>query len=108
MIDQELTDRVNELQRQNAELNRANDVLIAQKDLLQSELNLLYLIDESKDGAKSVLILDIKTKTKTLVVKQLMDILYKHLTRKTGGDGLPMHILDMSFVEYVDFIYSAH
>lgn len=108
MIDQELTDRVNELQRQNAELNRDNDVLRAQKDLLQSELNLLYLIDESKDGAKSVLISDIKSRTKTFTVKHLMDVLFKHITFKVDSDGSPMHILDMSFVEYVDFIFSAH
>ena len=90
-----------------AELNRTLDVLTAQKDLLQSELNLLCLIDESKDGSKSQLIMDVKLRIKTFVVKHLMDILYKHLSYKTDEKGMPIHILDMSFVEYVNFLFLA-
>ena len=96
------------LQKENAELHRAVDVLTAQKDLLRSELEFYYIFDkdtEEQPGSKTELITDLKLRSRIFTAHYLLDVLLKYVSRGKDKDGNDINIIDMSFIEFVDFIF---
>lgn len=99
---------IKQLQEKCDDLNRALTVALAQKDLLESELNFFWLFDkdeEDRGGSKSELIFDLKSKSKIFTAHHLLNVLRKHVTPGFDKDNNPINIIDMSFMEYVDFVF---